>query len=701
MSEQSLALTFEGQSTETLTLPRLEGRLLTALRIGWIVLAVLAAIILITSIPGYGFKFSGQLAHVPSEQASGSTGPLAAASGIASIFAALLSYGLAVMLYRRRFEEPAAAALSFYLVIYSVLMAGPLEHWGEYWLGSAAFATSVQSILLATPTIALFALFPNGKIVPDWMRWILILSLPWTISLVLLGPISGSGMMEQPLIYTMAAVGFVAFLLLGIYAQIYRYRRVSTLDEQQQTKWVVFGFALWFIYMLISTFPYMYLTSLPPGAPVPWWAGLSELGWWLSMTIVPISLTIAITRYRLWNFDLVINRTLVYGALAISLVVIYVLMIAGLGLLFQSSESLLIPLLATGVAILVFQPLRARLQGAVNRMMYGERDDPAVVLTRLGEQLEQTATPEATLQGIVHTVAQTLKLPYVAIELGEAEEIIASHGTAVDVPFRLPLRYQGQIVGGMLVAPRSADWTLGAKDQQLLESIARQAGAVAYTAHLTGDLIRARQRLVSAREEERRRIRRDLHDGLGPQLASLSLKLDAARNLLESRPDEANRLLSETKEQVQDAVKDIRRLVYNLRPPTLDELGLMSALRERAATYGEGQGPHIYVEGPEKLPSLPAAVEVAAYRIIQEAVNNAAQHGEASHCWIQVELDTGLSIDIIDDGVGFVEGTRAGVGITSMRERTDELGGSFRIDPGSKGGTSVQAWLPIDSWGSD
>jgi signal transduction histidine kinase len=419
------------------------------------------------------------------------------------------------------------------------------------------------------------------------------------------------------------------------------------------------------------------------------------------MTIVPISLTIAITRYQLWNFDVVINRTLVYGALVISLVAIYILIIAGLGVLFQASESLLIPLLATGVAILIFQPLRTRLQGAVNRMMYGERDDPAMVLTQLGEQLEQTATPEATLQGIVDTVAQTLKLPYVAIELGEAEEIIASHGTAVDEPFRLPLKYQGQIVGGMLLAPRSADGTFGTKDQQLLESIARQTGAVAYTAHLTGDLMRARQHLVSAREEERRRIRRDLHDGLGPQLASLSLKLDAARNLLESRPEEANQLLIETKEQVQDAVKDIRRLVYNLRPPTLDELGLMSALRERAATFGEGQGPHIYVEGPDKLPSLPAAVEVAAYRIIQEAVNNAAQHGEADHCWVRVDLDKGLSIDIVDDGVGFSMGTRAGVGITSMRERTDELGGRFQIGSGPNGGTLVEAWLPIDPWESD
>lgn len=248
----------------------------------------------------------------------------------------------------------------------------------------------------------------------------------------------------------------------------------------------------------------------------------------------------------------------------------------------------------------------------------------------------------------------------------------------------------------MLVARRTADEALTPKDWSLLENISRQAGAVVHNARLTSDLQQARQRLVTALEEERRRIRRDLHDGLGPQLASLSLKLDAALNLLETRPERAAQLLDQSKQQMQDAVEDIRRLVYNLRPPALDELGLMSALRERAATYGEG-GPHIYIEGPAEMPELPAAVEVAAYRIVQEAINNAAQHGNAQHCWVHLQAGQGLELEIEDDGNGLPQNITPGVGISSMRERSSELGGSFQLGQRPSGGTLVSVWIPIEA----
>jgi signal transduction histidine kinase len=213
---------------------------------------------------------------------------------------------------------------------------------------------------------------------------------------------------------------------------------------------------------------------------------------------------------------------------------------------------------------------------------------------------------------------------------------------------------------------------------------------------LTTDLQHSRERLVTAREEERRRIRRDLHDGLGPALASLTLKLDAANNLIAHNPSVAKALLLELKGQTQAALADIRRLVYALRPPALDELGLVSALREHLASGHAGNGLDTVIEAPEALPPLPAAIEVAAYRIVLEAHTNAARHANAHHCKIRIWIDDALHLEIIDDGVGLPHDIRAGVGLTSMRERAAELGGTCIIEPRKGGGGSqVRAQLPL------
>lgn len=677
----------------------LRGSWLRAARVAWILLATLALGVLLSSLPGYVPRFRGWLAHVPAEQAAPSTAIIAPLSALASLGSAALSLGLAWMIYRRRFQERAAAVLAFYLLIYGIVMAGPLEHWGVYWLGSAEFALSLQASLLVAPTVALYALFPNGRFVPGWTRWAALASLPVSVLALIPGMTDYTWLSPRPPLMALAVAIYVGFFALGFYAQVYRYRRVSTYEERQQTRWVIYGFALWFLYIVISTGPYFYLTSLPEGATVPWWAAASELGWWLALNILPVTLTIAITHYRLWNIDLLINRTLVYAALTACVVALYILLVGGLGLAFRTGDSLLLPLLATGLAAVMFQPLRERLQGAVNRMMYGERDEPVAVLAKLREQLERTGEPDENLASLVETIALALKLPYAAIEWGEGAEVAASYGVPANTLKRFPLLYQGEIVGRLVVAGRALDEPLSPKDLQLLENIAHQAGAAAYTAFLTSDLQRARERLVAAREEERRRLRRDLHDGLGTELASLTLKLDAARNLLADDRETSERMLGELKAQVQDAVGEVRRLVYNLRPPALDELGLMSALRERAAAFPADQGMMVQVEGPEQLPPLPAAVEVAAYRVAQEAVKNAAEHGQARNCWVRLRMQDGLTLEVVDDGCGISEEFRAGVGITSMKERAAELGGSFRVDPAPSGGTRVVVWLPVEGRG--
>jgi signal transduction histidine kinase len=402
----------------------------------------------------------------------------------------------------------------------------------------------------------------------------------------------------------------------------------------------------------------------------------------------------------LFDVDVLINRTLVYGALTASVVGIYVLVVGTLGAFVQARGNLLVSLVATGLVAVLFQPLRERLQRAANHLMYGDPDDPYRVLSRLGQRLDATLAPDAVLPTIVETIKEALKLPYVAITLkqGEAFVPVAATGTPVDEPLCLLLVYQAETVGQLLLAARSPGEAFNPTERRLLDNLARQAGIAARAVRLTADLQRSRERLVTAREEERRRLRRDLHDGLGPQLASLTLKLETARNRLAHDPV-ADRLLADLTERTQAAVADVRRLVYALRPPTLDEFGLLTALREGAAQYPQ-QGPNgvrITVEAPACLPPLPAAVEVAAYRIVQEALANVVRHAGARTCVVRVALDElsgRLSVDVQDDGCGLRPARGTGVGLSSMRERAEELGGSFAIASAPGGGTRVRAVLP-------
>jgi len=411
---------------------------------------------------------------------------------------------------------------------------------------------------------------------------------------------------------------------------------------------------------------------------------------------------VAILRYRLYDIDVIINRSLLYGALTAFIVGLYVLVVGVSGELLHQTGSLVLSLLATGLIAVLFQPLRERLQRAVNRLLYGERDEPYAVLSRLGQRLESVLAPEAVLPALVETIGQALKLPYVAVSLqapGQGEpQMAAAYGRSNGQAMRLPLNHQSECVGELWVAPRGQGENFTPAEQRLLGDIAHQAGVAAHAVRLTGDLQRSRERLVTALEEERRRLRRDLHDGLGPEIASQTLKLEAAHDALPADPHRAAELLVELLGQSQTMLAEVRRLVYALRPPALDELGLVGAVREQAAQCGLADL-QVSLSAPQPLPPLPAAVEVAAYRIIQEALTNVLRHAQARSCSIAIKLASQdeppmLCVEIRDDGVGLPPQHRAGVGLSSMRERAEELGGWCRAEAGPHGGTCVSAGLP-------
>ncbi len=484
-----------------------------------------------------------------------------------------------------------------------------------------------------------------------------------------------------------AAEGYhaAAFLILTSAALIVQVRRSPEGVPRRQIRWVALaglaagGGGLLF-YILP---PLLGLEPIPPNT-----AGLLALPF-------PIAIAIAILRHNLFDIDHLVNRALVYSALTASTMALYILGVGALGNWLQLEDRSLLAFLITGLVAVLFQPLRERLQRLVNRWMYGERDDPAAVLHRLGIRLEETGTPESALKGIVETVSNALKLPYVAIELGQETRPAASYGVPVTEPFRLPLVFQGEPVGWLLVGGRGREGELTGRDRALIENIAHQAGVVAHNVRLTADLRRSRQELVTAREEERRRIRRDLHDGLGPQLASQSLTLEAIEKLLDHNPEEARRLLHDLRAQSRDAISDIRRLIYELRPPALDDLGLVNALREAAGRFPDSAVP-VRINTRANLSGLPAAVELAAYRIALEAVNNTIRHTGASQCNVDLDIREGsLFVEVTDDGQGFPENRADGVGLLSMRERAEELGGSLHTGQVSGGGARVCARLPL------
>jgi signal transduction histidine kinase len=629
-----------------------------------------------------------------------------AAYGIALELAFALGFVVvAALIFWRKSSDRQALFVSLTLLLFGTATQPYAMHalvearpaWGQvvdclHFLGSASFS------------LFLF-IFPDGRFIPRWTRWVALIWIAWLLPRYWFPdwPPSGS---DTWLAWPNLSI-WLGALGSAVYGQIYRYQCVSNWVQQQQTKWVVFGIALGLALFIIVNIIVSSTVPVPTTANelTTLMAGAALMN--SALLLIPLSIGIAVLRYRLFDIDILMNRTLVYGTLTVSVVGIYVLVVGYLSVLFRTAggqSHLAISVLATGLVALLFQPLRYRLQRGINRLMYGERDDPYVVLSRLGQRMEATLAPGSVLPTIVETVKDSLKLPYTAITLKQDDAFVvaAASGTTVSDVLSLPLVYQSEMVGQLLLGARAPGESFSSADRRLLDDLAREAGVAVHAVRLTtnlqrmtSDLQHSRERLVTTREEERRRLRRDLHDGLGPTLASLVQLLDTARTLVARDPQAAVALLDDLKGQAKMTITDIRRIVYALRPPALDELGLVSAITEHIGHYNQSDGLYVSIDTPDHLPPLPAAVEVAAYHIALEAVTNVARHAHAQTCRVRLSLEGGLCLEITDDGDGLPADFHAGVGLTSMRERAAELGGECRIEPGQTLGTRVWARLPL------
>jgi signal transduction histidine kinase len=476
------------------------------------------------------------------------------------------------------------------------------------------------------------------------------------------------------------ALGVIGFFY-SLLTVVVRYRRSEGMVRDQM-RWL-----LWSVIVIVGVTVVGLVERVP---------AIDYIGAFMATVLPPAAMTIAIVRPTLVPIQDLLSRTVV---LAATLVVLVAADVAVLGMLTLVLDDALtqsqVVAVVLAVAVLLYGPLRQRLSATVRRLMLGERGNRYDAVAGLASTLENTDDTAEQLAAVARAVAGAFAVPFVSVEVdrGHGERLVTTYGERPAEVRTLPITYRDATIGRLVLPARGLRSRLSVRDEELLGDLVRQAATAARTGQLAEEVQRSRERLVTAREEERRRIRRDLHDGFGPALSGIVFQLEAARMTVDRDPAAARRQLETVSAQVQEVVADVRRLVHDLRPPALDDRGLVGALRQQA----EQLSIPLDVSAPDDL-RLPAAVEVAAYRIVGEALTNVARHADASQARLGLALaDDNLLVELADDGRGIPADRAAGVGLVSLRERAAELGGTTTISSPPDGGTVVRARLPLRS----
>ncbi|MEU6409122.1 sensor histidine kinase [Microbispora sp. NPDC046933] len=550
---------------------------------------------------------------------------------------------------------------------------------GASWTALVSVVLGPLEVLVFTLT---YALFPDGRYPRGWIGglagvsialgacgWLYGIFAPFDPSL----PDGIVNPLDVGVLPAMQPVGFfAAAMMLASIVIVVRWLRARG-QERQVLRWLA-------VVNLCSILATPLIVALPAGELI------SSAG-----TIVVLIVVVAVVlRNQVYGLDVVLNRTLVYTLLTAFVAAVYGAGTAVLALAGQRVGGPWTIAAAVGAAFSL-APARERFQRLINRFLYGERDEPYALVARIGARLETAGRVEQVLPDLLEAIAGALKLPLAAVELHGSRRF----GPPADGPVvRFPLVYQGDNIGALVIGLRSGQNALDLRETRLMADIARQVAVAARNVLLTEEVMRSRERIVHAAEEERRRLRHDLHDGLGPVLTAAATKVDAVANLLARDTGKATTVLAAVRKDLTAALEDLRRLVYALRPPVLDELGLFDALRE----YLRHTAVPVSLRAPEELPDLPAAVEIAAYRIVTEAVTNVTRHAGAATCSVEIGCDGRLTLEIRDDG-RHRDSWAPGVGLTSMRERATVLGGTCTAGPTPSGGR-VRVELPLNLAGA-
>jgi len=489
--------------------------------------------------------------------------------------------------------------------------------------------------------------------------------------------------------FVVPALAFVGILL--------TYLRNPDPDLRRRIRWIAVSFAFGLLaYFGLGRLPVIYLGQ--PIVPYQWLL--------LAFSGTVLAVAAAILRYRLFDIEVILTRSLIVGGLTVAVLGVYAGVVLGArnSLPFVGTPSTLTALLIGGaVAGLAFS-VRKQLSRRVTSLVYGQRNDPHAVVERLS-RLDTAAEADQVLPEVVQTLALALRLPYVRLELRGPDGVVeaeARFGHRTRTPAILPIGTEPEILGQLELDVGPGREPFGPADRRLLDDLSNHLADACRTVLLARALQRSRERLILAREEERRRLRRDLHDGVGPTLAAVSMQLEVASGLIKRDPEAALRIVDQLGTAAKGLIGEVRHIVDDLRPAALDELGLVGAIRQHAETFEVFSSEHpdgfsVEVAASGDLAELPAAVEVAAFRIATEAVTNAARYSHGHSCTVALNRNGDLTMEIYDDGRGLQARVfGSGVGLGSMRERAAELGGECVINSRSDGpGTQVRVRLPL------
>ncbi len=622
----------------------------------------------------------------------------------------------------------AVGVLTVFVAMYGQLMGAGPTGWVEWlvWVNNETGQLDNYLILIA------ILLFPNGHLPGKRWRWVLwpfvafatlgvaspalqpgsnqlsprLPSIPYPLGIQALNPVSDGRL--APAVVAVVIV-FVVFLVLIASAVVVRLRRAQGIERRQLR---------WFTYVVLGTVAVSVIGAVIATQNVPLGNSIGNLQGYGFGIVLPATIGIAIIKDGLYDLDVFISRTIVYGSLGVFITAVYVGMAVGIGTLVGSGgrPNLALSILATAIVAIGFQPVRERVQKVANRLVYGQRASPYEVLSEFSGRVAETYAADEVLPRMARVLQEgtgaesatvwlrgTAELRPAATfpeAVGTPAALAMSNGTLPTLPGAtraVEVRHQGELLGALSVNKRRGEG-LTPIEEKLVDDLAHQAGLVLKNVGLSADLqarleeLRAsRQRLVSAQDMERRRLERNLHDGAQQHLVALKVKLGLAEMLLGRDPAKAAATLEQLKGDADEALETLRDLARGIYPPLLADKGLVVALESQArkATVTV----RVEAEGVERYPQ---DVEATVYFCVLEALQNVQKYAAASRMTVRLHQDArALRFEVEDDGKGFDAATvRTGAGLANMRDRVDALGGSLEVMSQLGVGTCVRGALP-------
>ena len=505
-------------------------------------------------------------------------------------------------------------------------------------------------------------------------------------------------------LFLLAASVLAAVVSLGL-----RYRRAGN-EVRHQIKWLLFA---------VSVYGLGFAASLPGlvlNYQAPWLQAVAGLG----LLLIPVAAAVAVLKYRLYDIDIVISRTLVYGALAGFITLVYVAIVVGIGALIGSGgkPNLALSIVATAIVAVAFQPVRQSLQKVANRVVYGKRATPYEVLSKFSERVAEAYAADDVLPRMARVLAEGTGAARADVWLRtgprlrqagcwpegaeEREPAWVANGSLPELPKAdraVEVRHQGELLGALTVTKRAGE-SVTPIEEKLLNDLAHQAGLVLKNVGLTAELLQrledlraSRQRLVAAQDQERRRLERNLHDGAQQNLVALKVKLGLAEHIAQKDPARARELISQLKGDADEALETLRDLARGIYPPLLADKGLVTALESQARKASIPVDVRAHGVG-----RYPQDVEAAVYFCCLEALQNIAKYAQATAATVTLGAAAGfLSFDVRDNGAGFDPDTvPRGSGLQNMSDRLDALGGTLAVTSAPGDGTTLRGRLPVD-----